>query len=1207
MKKSILTLAAVSLLTLPALGTPTGSPAITFHSDAYQEVGDDNLFSFLIGTTEDAEFTVVDGLGERNITITPADIDPSTGSWTGTWISLKAPASGIIKFYGDPSSIDVVIAEGAYVTSVEMPDLTNLDILDLSHNALQKLDLSSFSKLQAIYLTDNPFTTETPLKIGGNKPDLAILEIDIIDHLDQSFNLSDYPALVSFDGYHNMDLYNVDPTGCPNLQSLSVELTPCSSLDVSQNPLLMSLNVSESRITSIDISNNPLLRRFIGNHDSGTINTQYRLQSIDLSHNPNLELVNLNGNYLGSIDLSANPAITNLSLKRNGLTTLDLSANTALYSVNLMDNDMDFATLPAPRDTWGEYFYRQNPMPVARSIKEGSTIDLSAKVLRDGTQTIARVWRQVYDNEDELLDESLYSYADGKITFPEALSDSVYVEFANSLLIDYTLSTTHFMVKSESEYGEPTRVATFTPLTSTPISFSVGMAGATPQTPKTFLVDFGNGVRHEFEASSATSAPESPNVAGTPSGMVTIYMPENEVLTSLFINGIELASVDLSKATELAALSITDAGLYDIDLRYNRCLTDLDLSGNNLTTLDLQGIYGDYEKNVLSNIRAERNKLSAFNNIATRSTRILDLSDNQLDEFSLKDYDNLITLDLSANRLTEINLSYLTAATDIDLSSNALTSVVPCPTNVAAHFNIAENRLSYPSLPVPSEMGDGYIYAPQQQIPIASQSPTVNLSQYMATVEGNLTILVWKKADGTTLTEGADYTLGNGITTFLSEGLGEVYCELLNASFPQLSGDLALRTTATSVVGRPTNLVASFKTLDFQGEGEPNVIFAATEPLVLYIDWKGDGSELKGYNVETSYIAYTVDAIYPDADVKIYAVDAADAAKVNVFSIYNITLDDVDLTPLTGAYAISLGGTGLDASKVAMPVAPGLGELNFQNNEFTSFPYGEAYPNLNTLNLSDNAISSFDFQDIPGVGYVSLSSNNLTDLTINSDNVWSVFADNNRIETVDLSGAPKLNQLLLHSNCLSEIDIEPVKESLNVLSLVDNRFDFTSLPLPSDYPSLAVFYYGNQAPIEAECTNGQVDLSAQALIDGEETLYAWYADIQTYDPDSDSYVDTPLVEGTDYTIEGGVTTFLHQPDAKVYCLMTNATFPNLQLSTVLIDVETNAVEGIAADSSAVIEVYNVNGVLVAKGVAREAIRNLAPGIYVAGGRKIIVK
>ena len=42
-----------------------------------------------------------------------------------------------------------------------------------------------------------------------------IMELDIIDYLDPSFNLSDYPALVSFDGYHNLGLKNCRPVGLP--------------------------------------------------------------------------------------------------------------------------------------------------------------------------------------------------------------------------------------------------------------------------------------------------------------------------------------------------------------------------------------------------------------------------------------------------------------------------------------------------------------------------------------------------------------------------------------------------------------------------------------------------------------------------------------------------------------------------------------------------------------------------------------------------------------------------------------------------------------------------------------------------------------------------------------------------------------------------------------------------------------------------------
>lgn len=1206
MVKRYLTTAVTCLMALASWAAPTGEPAITFQSSAYTEIGESNLSSLLLSGIKEAQYTVVDASGERTITVVPATFNASSSSFDGTWAQIKVPESGEVKIYGDPANIDMLVAEGLYITSVDMPKLTNLEILQLQHNALQKLDLTPYTKLQAIYLSDNPFTAETPLKIGAPKPDLAILEIDIVDHLDQSFNLSDYPALVVFDGYHNTDLRNVDPTGCPLLQSLSVELTPCDKLDVSKNPLLQNLNISESRITSIDISKNPKLTSFYASHESGFVNTGYRLKSVDVSKNPALTRLNVSGNYLGTLDLSANPKLQSLIAKRNSLKSLDLSENLELTSVNVMDNDMDFATLPYPDVNWVEYFYRQNAMPVAKSIKEGTTIDLSARVLRPNTQTIARVWKMNYGGEDEVLDESLYTYADGKITFPKAVADSVYVEFANSLLTEYNLKTTPFMVKTADDFGKPSRILSFTSSGSGNVSFAVGMLGATPESPRTFLVDFGDGVMKEYRATTPSATSATPAVTGLPTGRVSIYMPENEVMTALYINGMPLASVDLIAATELTELTLTDCGLYDVDLRYNRCLKRLDLSGNNLTTLELQGIYGDYEKNVLTDIRAARNKIATFHSIATLATEILDLSDNQLTELTLKDYDRLQQLDLSGNKLTEIDLNYMMAATRIDLSGNSLTKFTPCPTHVSDYLDVSDNMLRYGTLPLPSDMGATYIYAPQRPIEIAEKAPIVNLSEYAVTAGGNPTVFTWKKADGTPLVKGTDYTETDGLTSFLLDDLGQVYCELTNASFPAMTADNVLRTTVTTVTGRPTELVASFKTVRFT-EKQPSIIFAATEPTQVYIDWKGDGSELVGYNVGTSYIEYPIETIYSDAQVKIYAMDENTVKSINVFSIYNLILDNVDLTPLTGAYSINLGSTALDQSKLKLPVCPGLGELNLSGNNFTSYPYGEAYPNLAMLNLSDNQLETFDFKEAPNTGYVVLSGNKLTELDINSKYVWSVFADCNKIQSVTFSDAPALNQLILASNELDNIDITPVKNSLQVLSLVDNRFTYATLPLQADFPRLNVYYYGNQAPMDVQCIDGTVDLSSQAVIDDIATSYTWYAGLPEYDSETGQIIGNLLTEGTDYEIEGGVTTFLKQPEDQVICMMANDSFPNLSLITNLIDVRLSSVGDIGADADKAVEVYTIDGILVAKGRLSEVTPNLAPGLYVAGGRKILVK
>lgn len=1206
--RHISTLLIVLALLLPGIARAAGdSPIVTISSNAYMIAGEANLNSVLLGTTETGTYTVVDGLGTRQIEIGKASVDPSTGDFVGDWFQVKVPADGKVEIYGDASKIDLLVIDGLYITSINMDQLTNLEVLSLAHNSLEGLDLTPFTKLQAIYMTDNPFTAETPLKIGAPKNDLAILEIDMVGHLDQSFNLCDYPAMVSFDAYHTFDLYSIDPTGCPGLMSLSVEMTNVSTIDVSQNPELFHLNVSESRITSLDLSHNPKLMRLLAGHDSAFVNSAYKMPEIDLSNNPELMLLNLNGNQMNSIDLSHNTKLTNLSLTRNNLTSLDLSANRNLYSIWIMYNDMDFATLPLPEPTWGEYFYIQKPMPVSRSLAVGAELDMSQRVLRKDSQTDARVWRMSYDKDPELLEPSAYSYADGKISFNTALADSVYVEYANSLFADYTMRTTPFMVKNADEIGQPSKILSFVPASYGKTEFSVGMYGASPETPVSFMVDFGDGVLKEFQAVSALGT-EASNVSGTPVGQVSIWIPEGEVMTEFRTVDVPLSSIDLTKATELVELQLRNAGLYDLDMRYNRCLADLDISGNNLYALDLQGIYGDYEKNVLKRLDASNNRITSFKNMASSAMRHLNLSHNQLAEISLKDYDNLETLDLSDNQLSEVNLEYMYSATDINLANNMIQSVTPCPTHMADHIDLSGNSLTYKSLPLPAVMGEGYVYAPQRQIQIPAEAPIVNLTDEDVYVGGNPTQFRWLKADGTPLAEGTDYTIRNGSTTFLDASLGQVYCVLENATFPLMTGDKALRTTETLVVGRPTYVAASFTTRGPASTGLPEFIVAGSQPSQVYVDWNGDGSELTSYDVETMYTSYPVDpdAIGRNKDVKVYVHDAEQARNLSVFSIYNIELVKGDFSPLTGLTSFNLGATDLSADNLVMPDAP-LTELTLAGTRLTEYPYAEKYPNLYLLNLSANRFTSFDASIVPGVAYLVLSGNKISDVHFDNPNMWSLQLDMNELETIDLSGLPAMEQLVLNSNKFESIDLSPVSSTLQGLSIVGNRFKYSTLPIQNEYPNLLVYYYGNQAPIDAKCLDMTVDLSSEAVVGQEPTTFTWYAGVPVYNPETQMIEGNLLVEGTDYEIEGGVTHFLkNQPDG-VLCMMANPLFPNLTQITDLIALDYNAVEGIDMDANGEVEVYSLQGVLIRKGAAKEALSGLEPGIYIVNGRKMLVK
>ncbi|MDE6691888.1 MAG: hypothetical protein K2K05_00705, partial [Muribaculaceae bacterium] len=125
---------------------------------------------------------------------------------------------------------------------------------------------------------------------------------------------------------------------------------------------------------------------------------------------------------------------------------------------------------------------------------------------------------------------------------------------------------------------------------------------------------------------------------------------------------------------------------------------------------------------------------------------------------------------------------------------------------------------------------------------------------------------------------------------------------------------------------------------------------------------------------------------------------------------------------------------------------------------------------------------------------------------------------------------------------------------------------------------------------------------------GAGTTFAWYVGEAYYDSETDMIVGDALTEGEDYILDGGVTTFLKDIDGKVMCIMANDLYPGLLLKTPLIAVSAAGIADIAADTDPVVDVYNMLGMAVKTGVARsEALRGLAPGIYLVGSRKVVVR
>ncbi len=1188
-------------------------PIITFKTNIYNTYGATNYFSLVIGSNAEDSYIDVDcGFGKVEYEVEPAVYNEETGGITGTFIGCTVSADGIVKIYGDASQIDYINASGCYIEWIDFPDLTNLDILDLSHNELKRLDLSNQTKLRALYLSDNTFTAETPLVVGGNKPELAILEVSIVDHMDTSFNLSDYPNMVSFDGYHNGSLTKIDPTGCPYLQRLTLDVTNVESVDVSKNPNLLILNVSETKVTSIDTSNNPLLRELYCSH-RGSFNNEYKMESLDISKNPEIVYLFCSGNKFTELDLSNNNKIVILNASDNYLSEIDLSNCPDLYQVYLNLNCFDFTTLPENPGTWNTYYYEQRNIDVEKSYPVNHTLDLSDKVIRDETTTTAAVFTVSEDNisEPTLLDKSYFSYNNGRIKFLKEHSDSIYVAFSNSLFNENQLVTKKFMVKSDADYGKPNKLFSFSTPTALneEIAFAVGAETASLDNPVKLLVNFGDGEPIEFDVTTESIGEN--NIVGKRNGYgnIEILVPEGITLTAIATKDIKMNNVDLSELASLRELEIVNADLYSIDLSWNRCLKSLNLSNNNLSILSLEGANGDYGKNVLAQINLSNNKLQSIVLNDLHSVKYLDLSDNQLTEKIDFGYGlNIISLDISNNLISEFDFSSCASLTHLDISFNNAKSVILPSENNLQYFACNNNKLTLATLPEYGNLTQGnYVYAPQADLTIATKGPGIDLSLQNRIIEEIGTNYAWKTADGQYLTEGIDFEIDNGITRFLNIEAGKIYCEMTNPAFPDFKDNNVFKTTLIQPAGMPTNVIAQFTTTK-DNEDVMLSLAAVKSGTSIYIDWKGDNT-ITQYSLEDTYTLFSA-VTKANTDVKVYTYDEED--EVSVFSMSGASLSNFDASKLTKAINISVNNAGL--SDIKLPEGSmNLKEMSLENNQFTSFDLSK-FPELTTVSLTGNLLKTLNLADNKKLEVVSAAYNQLSEISLDNNNLWALYIAHNEFENINLDGVPNLAQFSISNNLLTDIDVENLHK-LIMLVINNNYLTFETLPLHKE--NYVIYDYSNQAPITIDEIDGKVDLSSQLYVNENETEYRWFVGVPSVDTESGELIGTELQLDVDYTLEDGVTTFLNSFE-NIMCIMTNYELPDVFIYTTLMNVESSVSELEVNDNviaysnnsniivksdttNNVIKVYSVDGQIINSQQSNSnttIINNVSNGIYV---------
>lgn len=1141
---------------------PAKRPIITLHTHRYETYGADNQVQFSLLASIKAGKTTIDvdfGYGRESYVITSDGIiiedDEQEVITGGVTISGTVSPEGVIRIYGNAQDIDYFDCHGSEVYDIELSAMTELSILELGHNNIQRLDLTSMPNLEYLDLKDNSFEQGLYL---GEYPYLKYLNVNMLgdyalDHCAGTIDLSKYLALRVFTAWDSHCLKTLDPSPCQYLQQLSVDNTGLHTLDVTHNPYLQILNISDSPIGEIDLSQNSyLVELYCANEGQAADNA--KLSTLDVSHNTHLQRIFCSGNNLTTIDVRGLYNLITLDAANNRMTSIrgvdfiledpeDLPVE--LASLDLSGNYFSYATLPMVDELTYFYYDLQHELPVKKEygVCENGYLDLSEYITRDGTENaivMACIARDGFSYDYQLFEDKDFTFdpETGIIRFLTPQTDSVQVAIINSYFYGTTLLTTKFLVRSAEDYGQPVPLMSFAPANDAAIEFTVATNVSEP-----LYVDFGNGERIQYDM----TAHNPMIINGQSAGQVTLYGSVAMKLEQLQMDHQPLLTIDLKLQDGLRTLSLTNCELRALDLSWNNQLRQLDLSGNAISELDLTGDNDAFNKNMLTDVNISNNNMKVFVPGKSSATFLhLNAANNELTELDLTDMYSLKTLDLSTNYFTELDLSGCANLSELNIANNSISQLDLSANTLLQSADVHNNHLTFSTLYAAGQPRNCLMtYAPQLPIQISPMATGIWIRNEW-NIDGHMTQFLWREI-GTelALTEGIDYILLDGKTTFLEPIYGKnIYCEMQNDLFPDFRGFEVLRTTVTTPVDAPKYTIAEFTT---PVEGQTAYLsLAGTQPdTYIYIDW-GDGG-LQEYHLQEVYTLFEYESTIANARVHVYS-NVAENGHMRVFSISGVAMTDLDVSRMTDLYCLTINNAGLktiDLSQLSR-----LGELNLNGNQLTDIDL-TANTQLGMLVLSNNRLTHFTIPEHNQIGWFAAAGNLLT--TIDNQPLGSAYnidVAHNQIQHIDMDRLPGVSQLFVADNQLHELDID---RTMMVLDISSNYFDMATLPDPE---LVYNFYYGNQAPIRIACIDGAIDLSRQQQAwDVTSNIYFFEGEIYLYEDENGDIqlANGEYYEGEDFFNDNGIIRFAEDQPA-VTGLIVNELYPNLLLYTTTIAV-----------------------------------------------------
>ncbi len=1030
---------------------------------------------------------------------TPVQIDYGDGNpvniIVGTqqsWFLNPVPGSGYAKIYGD--SIISLWAQGE-VTSLDVSG--NPDLLDLNcaGGKLTELDLTKNEALESVDCSWNALT---------------------------AIDLSQNHALKSFNCSRNK-LSEIDLTAQPGLGYLECGFNQLKEVDVTGLPILHGLNCEGNPISVLDLSQNPEL--------TGLRCSSCSIKSLNLIGNPELTNLSCNSNGLHTLNLTVQTNLVYLDCHDNLLTKLDVQRNPKLRLLFCSDNLLDFSTLPLQQPKFQIYNYApQRPIPMTGDADMGDIIDLGS-LFKPGFAVSDFVWK--LKGGMPLVENLDYVCTGGKTVFFRLPGDSVYCEIVNRQFGD--LCGTNAL-KTELIRIDESR-ASVVMLTEKSAGDTITMR-LRADTPATMIqLDFGNGQREDVLLDTIDLTLSHP-ITGSgqlkiSGGHLTVLDLRNNKLTCLFVDP-ELPLKEFNCADNL---------LTSLYANPNAAFQNFSCSNNHLDFSSLpipQPAWMHYEY-------APQRPLYIVSDTSEGSET--DLSDqylvnDQQTSFSWKRKNGTDLLEQAdyviANGITTFvsdpedsvycsmtNPIFPALASDEVLKTCRI-SIHPVEPQMSFHINfyICDRCHTYSvsyylaastdSIPVLIKYGDN----PPVEQTIGKGEQRIDFS---STFKPDIKVVLF----------------GRGISTFRSSTTTITGIDVTRNPYLR---KLCISGNSTSFIDLHRNRLLTWLVIPSNGL---NALNLQSNNLLERLDCSnnhledielGNNPGLRFLNCSSNPLKYII--LNWNEQLDSLTCMGNDLTTINIsmnrrllyLNCSTNKLKALDVSKHPSLMTLKCNGNLIGS--LALEYNRNLSVLECDQNQLTKLELTEN-PRLSVLKCRQNVISTLNLDANSLLKTLYCESNTLNELDIGKcDSLQLVEGGFNKIESLDLSRLYALTSLNVVENNLTELDISHNTKLKNCW-YYGNRLTFATIPPP--WPTWEWFVYAPQQPVFIKpsiAIDDSIDLSDQFKIGSDTTLFVW--------KDASG---TPLLEGTDYLIQHGVTHFLHvQPDS-VFCEMSNSLLP----------------------------------------------------------------